>query len=101
MYRCKDCGVFFEEPIVVKDDPSPRGVALTSGYYYDSHCPSCGSENLEEAEVCERCGEPIPYGAVLCDDCMDILESYIGVLEKTIGLPHDTLEDAISVMYAR
>lgn len=77
MYRCKDCGAYFEEPVVVHDDPSPRGVGLPSGYYIEWYCPQCGSDHMEVAEACASCGEPIPADEVLCEDCMEELKKLL------------------------
>lgn len=74
MYRCEDCGRFFEEPVVVHDDPSASGVSLPSGYYTEWYCPHCGSDKVEEAGKCQSCGEPVEKGKVLCDNCsLDLL----------------------------
>ena len=77
MYRCEDCGRFFEEPVVVHDDPSPSGVSLASGYDIEWYCPQCGSDQVEEAGECASCGEPIADGEVLCEDCMKELKKLL------------------------
>lgn len=49
-------------------------------------CPCCGSEELEEAAFCERCGEPIPPGEHLCDVCEGDLYGIVqGAIESFQG----------------
>ena len=79
MYYCKDCGEVFEEPVVIRDDPSPAGVDLPSGYYEYHTCPYCESDDIEEAEVCACCGEWFGGDGNLCEECLDGIE---GELEK-------------------
>ena len=75
MYRCDDCGRFFEEPVIVHDDPSASGVSLPSGYYTEWYCPRCGSDKVEEAGSCASCGEPVKDGDTLCDSCKRFLQA--------------------------
>lgn len=82
MYRCDDCGRFFEEPVVVRDDPSASGVSLPQGYYTEWHCPYCESDKVEEAGSCASCGEPVADGDTLCDDCKAELQSYLDDVAK-------------------
>ena len=78
MYRCKDCGGFFEEPLYRKEY-GPRDADALFGYELYSHCPYCGSEDIEEADECRSCGEYIPQGQTVCENCReDILQ---GMLE--------------------
>lgn len=95
MYRCEDCGRFFDEPIVERDDPSPRGVSLPSGYYTYWHCPYCDSEEIEEAGVCKSCGEPVESGRTLCDTCRDDLASILKETAEEFELTQDMFEDAL------
>ena len=54
MYKCNDCEREFETPRVETDSHwSPYGYE-EEGY---GVCPHCGSEDYEEAEKCEECGE--------------------------------------------
>lgn len=50
MNRCKQCKEFFydEDVYVVRDDPSPSGIALPAGYYEYRSCPFCGADDYEE-----------------------------------------------------
>lgn len=71
MYICKDCGAWFEEPLVISDDPSPSGVSLPSGCYEYEQCPECGSDDFEEAEMCPRCETYYLGKGRLCDTCTE------------------------------
>lgn len=48
MYKCNNCDHIFDEPLIERDDPSPSGVSLPSGYYEYYHCPKCYSDDIEE-----------------------------------------------------
>ncbi len=49
MYMCIHCGHEFEE-IAAKNYDRSTGT-------WEEYCPNCGSEDFEEAERCEICGE--------------------------------------------
>ncbi len=64
MYICLHCGHEFEE-IAAKNYDSSTGT-------WEEYCPNCGSEDFEEAEVCEMCGEAFAKGELkghVCDKC--------------------------------
>lgn len=48
MYKCLECGWTFEEPAIIREDPSPAGVSLMRGFYTYSVCPNCGDGAIEE-----------------------------------------------------
>lgn len=99
MYRCEDCGRFFDEPIIVHDDPSASGVSLTSGYYTDWYCPHCGSDHVEEADYCKSCGEPVESGKTLCENCRENLAYILKQTAEDLNLTQDMLEDAICELF--
>ena len=99
MYRCGWCGRFFDEPTIVKDDPSADGVALASGCYTELHCPFCDSETVEEAGECVSCGEPVAYGQTLCEDCLDDLKSYMADVATAMHITMDMMEEAIEEIF--
>ena len=99
MYRCKDCGEYFDEPMLVADDPSPRGISMLEGYCYERHCPMCGSSDIEEAYTCMVCGEYTPAGQVLCDGCRDDLEIGLKELAAEMNITMDDLQSGIEEVY--
>ena len=70
-YYCHDCDEIFNEAeadsrLAELEDSRPKGTRILL-------CPYCGSEELEEAGACERCGAPILPDEHLCDCCEDEL----------------------------
>ena len=94
MYICKDCGAVFEEPNVWRDDPSPAGVALPSGYYEYWECPKCGSEDIDEAKQCEVCGEYIAFRGI-CDTCMAEITEEVKQIQKSRKLSDSTFREVM------
>ena len=102
MYICTECGEVFEEPVMIKDDPSPAGVSLTSGYYVYESCPHCSSDRIEEAEQCKCCGEWYDHNKgsdVLCDDCYDTVEMKLEKIRQDHGLTKDDFEQVIAEIF--
>lgn len=48
MYRCHWCKRTFDEPYIIEEDPSPRGIALPQGTERYAVCPYCGDDYIEE-----------------------------------------------------
>lgn len=50
MLRCANCKQLVSEDdlIIVRDDPSPAGIALPKGAYEYAYCPYCGDDDLDE-----------------------------------------------------
>lgn len=70
MYKCLHCGHEFED-IDRKHYDHGTGV-------WEEYCPNCGSEDFEEAEQCELCGEWHVADKVhngVCDDCLQKAET--------------------------
>lgn len=57
MYKCKDCGLIFDEPKEYSEDYTPGG-AFEGGSFINrfSGCPNC-SGAYDDAKKCEICGE--------------------------------------------
>lgn len=65
-YICLHCGHAFEQPEAKHYD-------LACGTW-DEYCPNCGSEDIEEAERCEVCGELFVDDDMIghvCRECFD------------------------------
>ena len=84
MMYCNDCNELFldseaeSRPTVLEDGKPPWERVML--------CPFCGSEDLDEADSCERCGEPIPPGEHLCECCEDDLYGIVqGAIESYKG----------------
>lgn len=101
MYRCDSCGMFFEEPIIVKDDPSPGGVSLVGGYYIEKYCPNCNGQDMTEAKQCAVCGKWHTNDGVLCEDCMEEIGYEIGEVGIRYGLMKDDFTDAVVTLIER
>lgn len=103
MLKCKECGqVFDDDEIVrVKDDPSPDGVSLTSGYYEYWECPHCGSDELIEANECPMCGEWFAEdeGLTICAECQKELLDELEKIRNYYDLDESQFGDAINDAY--
>lgn len=99
MYRCKDCGVFFDEPYEVYDDPSPAGVSLPRGHYVYYECPECGGDDFEEAKECPCCGDHYVGDTVICEDCIESLGYELAALKGKMHLVEDEFQEAIVTYY--
>ena len=70
MYKCHDCGETFASPKTVK--VCLGEYAGTPALNEETECPICGSDDYEEAELCESCGGyffPDDLEEGLCEDC--------------------------------
>ena len=76
MYICNDCHAAFDEPgyrverecHAWLDDKPVREECYPI-------CPECGSENFEEADYCEYCGDVVRktelIGGCVCEKCLE------------------------------
>lgn len=96
MYMCWRCGDLFEEPVVYRDDPSPDGVSLPSGEYWELTCPRCGSSDIEKAEVCPSCGENHIDGGTLCMSCDNELIDALNRIRDSLGIDQDDFLAALT-----
>lgn len=85
MYKCDDCGAFFEHPALASDC-----VDGENSITYEA-CPHCKSDLICETVRCEMCDEYMCDDIMnLCDDCKSDLEQKMMVFEKWTTLSHDT-----------
>lgn len=102
MYICKECGHVFKEPVIVRDDPSPQGVGLTSGEYHYEVCPVCESDDIGEATECACCGEWYDVDdrcSVVCNECLEGLEQELDEVRIRNGLTDDDFQEAIATIF--
>jgi predicted amidophosphoribosyltransferase len=76
------------------DDPSPQGISLSPGSYFEEVCPYCKSDDLEELEECPVCGRYHPGIYHICDEC---LKDFTKILErlKRNDSDHSNVSDAV------
>jgi hypothetical protein len=71
MYICNDCGEVFEE---FKEVCEAHPYGMGSAYETWCVCPYCESNDFDEAEECECCGEAFPKKSLtdgLCEECYE------------------------------
>ena len=72
MYRCSRCGQTFDSPDTVVDFFSEAWGRQVK--HYTSVCPNCGSDDFDEMDKCEICGEWISPGEDVCDNCAELIK---------------------------
>lgn len=72
MYICMNCGATFDSPNTVTDFSSEFWGANVQ--HYKSECPNCGSDDFDEMDKCEMCGEDINPGEELCENCRGLIK---------------------------
>lgn len=93
VWYCNECGELFRETdagtrrAVEEDDTYPWVQIMT--------CPCCGSDELEEAEECERCGEPIAPGQTFCEACESDLKGAFEEAVKGLGGDYVKAKDCL------
>lgn len=76
---CYDCEEIFPE-----DDARSK---IGEDGWWHSACPNCGSTELEEAEECKICGEPLPPCKEYCFNCFDTLNrAWVNFVETVMDL---------------
>lgn len=84
MWYCEGCGHYFDEPDVETIYEWHSEVNATEGYKHWL-CPRCGSEDLEEARVCELCEEPFVGRGEICPDCAKKIKDEVDRLAFELG----------------
>lgn len=77
-YYCEDCGEVFDEDEIELRVNGEWLEYWGSRVYREvntSLCPHCGSESIQEASYCDKCGEAYPPENLdennLCEDCKE------------------------------
>lgn len=71
MYQCMNCGQMFVSPNIENDFTSEYWGATVT--HTTSVCPYCGSDEFDEMDKCDICGEYIAPGEGLCDNCHTLI----------------------------
>lgn len=71
MRICEDCKETFENGEIKLDFTSEAWGRLVK--HYKIVCPYCGGDDIEEMDKCEICGEWIPPGDEICENCRDLV----------------------------
>lgn len=84
-YKCEHGHVFFENEMV-------RDRVMEGEYPRDRYiCPDCGTEEFEEAHVCEGCGEWCKEDELylrLCKKCREEDDKGLDAYLRTLTGPH-------------
>ena len=72
MYICMNCQAMFDSPNEVEDFTSEFWGARVR--HMTSVCPNCGSDDFDEMDKCEICGEDINPGEELCENCRGLIK---------------------------
>lgn len=71
MYQCTNCGQMFDSPKEVTDFYSEYWG--TPARHTTTVCPYCESDEFDEMDKCEICGEYIAPGEELCENCRELI----------------------------
>lgn len=99
-FYCEECcEIFSDEEAEHRDaelgDSVPKGTKIAI-------CPYCGSDDLIEADTCERCGTPIVPGEHLCDGCEgDLYGAVQNIVESFHGDVADAKENFVGYLERR
>ena len=72
MYLCANCGQMFDSPNIEEDFTSEFWGSTAR--HMASVCPNCGSDEFDEMDKCEVCGEWIDPGDELCEVCDGLIK---------------------------
>ena len=90
-YYCYDCGKIMDE-----DELLTKTVEYSHGELVDEAiCPYCGSDEVDEAKVCELCGEAMPTDKLgeCCEDCEIELGAYFRKMVEDVALGYGIDEE--------
>lgn len=99
MYKCNSCKSIFSDPEYHSDSiyhselDSGQRLEWTTVYT----CPYCGSEHVEETEICPICkDEPVDHGMEYCWRCHEELGAYLLEIQDSLKLDYDQLKEMIA-----
>ena len=75
MYFCNECKGTFEEPKETEDFTSEYWGAVV--HHTTTVCPFCGSEEIDEMNKCDICGEYIAPGVCICENCQGLIHDIV------------------------
>ena len=81
MHYCNDCKTFVT-PILSEE-------------LYTDVCPECGSQDLELANKCKICGQPVKSNEDYCEDHLTLAGRYILELATQLGTTTDKARDLL------
>lgn len=83
-YFCRECERPYDEPdYYTYSEPQREGPPYV---YSTAHCPYCGADTEEEADICDNCGEafyPID-GHLCCPECRELASQIWGTLSDEL-----------------
>ena len=83
MYICDNCKHIFEEPAEQYDFTSECwGAPVTHSV---NVCPNCGSDEIDEMDKCDVCGEYIAPGEGVCDNCRGLIRDIVGYIRHRVN----------------
>lgn len=71
MYFCNRCRQMFDSPDAVYDFSSEAWGRTVE--HYVNVCPHCKSDDFDEMDKCDICGEWISPGQDICDNCEELI----------------------------
>lgn len=86
LYICKDCRETFVDPATEREDCGwETDLGHISAYQNYYVCPNCGSEDIDEEDICVICGESFAKdemdynidGDLVCEKCLSSISIYI------------------------
>ena len=90
-YYCNECGEIYDETQMDSGENFFRMPIYV--------CPNCHSENVEECDRCELCGEYIEPDLVFCKDCSEDIkttwENMIHGLSKERRISYKDMEEVV------
>lgn len=100
MFYCNECKEIFDEYDAEARKEYPNSTDFPNSYYTYLVCPNCHSDNIQEAQRCELCGEWHPEDeGEECETCKldfdEILSNYIREARERYGADKEQIIEAI------